>query len=383
MKKSILFVDDEKNILQGLRRMLYAKSREWELIFALSGKEALTIMDGKEIGVVISDMRMPGMNGYELLKSVREQHPEIIRIMLTGQPDKDIFQEVMTVSHYFLWKPTSFEEFKTILDRIRDLDEILEDRQLVSLIGGISSLPSLPDLFLRLTELLNSEDTDCSTVASVISEDMAMTTQILKLVNSAFFNLCRDVHSLQDAITYLGLEAVRSFVLVQHLFSQCTDKEYREFKLEQLWQHSFQVAELAKKICIAQECETTLCEQAYLGGLIHDIGKLIFSHHLPEQYRKVLALDSTDPTDQLELEKELLGASHAAIGGYLTSLWGLPRTITEAICFHHNDLPDQLSMTSPILKAVWHADRLCHGDERLSAEFADLISSEEGETGSG
>ena len=181
-KKTIVFVDDEPNILNGLRRMLYPLQKDWNMLFVEGGAKALEILAQSDVNVVVSDMRMPGMNGFELLQTVRKRFPNVIRVMLTGQPDKDVYCEVMAISHYFLWKPAKFEELQMLFDSIRNLDISLHDNKLLHLIGGITSLPSLPPLFDRLMELIENQETNITQIAAVINEDIAMAAQILNRV---------------------------------------------------------------------------------------------------------------------------------------------------------------------------------------------------------
>ncbi|MBV5306292.1 MAG: HDOD domain-containing protein [Desulfobulbaceae bacterium] len=366
-KKTILFVDDEPKILKSLRRMLYPLSTDWNMIYVESGAHALEILAQTPTAVLVSDMRMPSMTGLELLKIVQNRYPEIVRVMLTGQPGKDMYCDVMAISHYFLWKPTSFENFEALFGRIKELDSILKDEHLVRLIGGISSLPSLPELFTRLTELLDKPEANSAQIATVIGDDLAMTAQILKLVNSAFFNLLKRVDTLSDAVAYLGLDMIRNLVLVQHLFSQFTPEEYQEFQLNQSWQHSFCVANLSEQI-VTSQCKIGQDHKhhSYLAGLLLDIGKLVLIRHLPDTYREILVKVAQEDRAQVETEREYLGTDHAAIGAYLASLWGLPREIFESIALHHKELPVNLSGPSSITEAVWHATRICHGDFSLS-----------------
>jgi len=372
-RKTVLFVDDEQKILKGLRRMLYPLRKEWDMFFVTSGAEALETMQDNKISIVISDMRMPGMNGVQLLQTVQERSPEVVRVMLTGHPDTETYREVMTISHYFLWKPTSFQEFEALLSRIQNLEGILEDTALKQLVGGVTSLPSLPILFTRLTTLLEQTETDCAQIAALIKEDMAMAAQILKLVNSAYFGLTRRIETLEDAVTYLGIQTISSLVLMQQLFSRCTDNEFREFQLDQLWEHSFCVATLAKKIVSDTEHTPLIQEHAYLAGLLHDIGKLFLATQLPEGYRKIMENSDQNDSPRAEVELDILGVDHSAIGGYLTSLWGLPRKITEAVTFHHTDSLENPSSTSPVLDAIWHANRLCRGDYSKSDKHKELV----------
>lgn len=374
-RKTILFVDDERNILKGLRRMLYPLRDDWNMLFVESGAEALETMEQNKTTVLISDMRMPGMNGFELLNTVRERYPEVVRVMLTGQPDKDLYHKVMTISHYFLWKPTQFEAFDELLGRIKELDAILQNKKLVQLIGGITSLPSLPVLYIRLTELLEQSDTDSAQIAAVVNEDMAMAVQILKLINSVLFGISRKIETLQESISYLGMETVRSLALVQHLFSQCNHKGCQTFNLDQLWEHSLCTATLSTQIASKLTKASQVHQHAYLAGLLHDIGKLILANSLPDTYQVILEEVAESGRCLGEVEVEQLGANHAAIGAYLTCLWGMPRTITEAVAFHHEAPPlPSKDAVSPVFEAVWHANRICHGDYSQSEKYKEITT---------
>jgi len=371
-KRTVLFVDDEPMILNGLRRMLHPLQPNWTMLFADSAAKALELLDEQEITVVISDMRMPGMNGFELLKIICRQWPQVIRVMLTGQPDKDIYCEVMTVSHYFMWKPARFEDFRLLLDTIHNLDAALHDPKLTQLFDGIASLPSLPPLFHRLTDLIEHQQTTVAQLAAVLSEDVAMAMQILKLANSAYFSPTPDIETIEDAVACLGLDALQHLVLTQHLFSQCSDAEHAAYQLDQLWRHSLHTATLAKVIAATLSNDQVTQNNAYIAGLLHEIGKLVLIRHLPEVYSAVLRQVQEQGLSQIEAESALIGVNHAVIGGYLTTLWGLPRPIVEAVTMHRFAPVPSTVKISPVLEAVWHADRICHGDYSQSAQYQDV-----------
>ncbi len=371
--KQILFVDDEPKILKALRRVLYPVQKQWQLFFAESGAEALEILARQQIDVLVTDMQMPGMNGLELLKQSRRLYPRVVRVMLTGQPSRDLFCEVLTVCHYFLWKPVNNQELINLLNGIADLDSSLRDERLLALIGGMTSLPSLPVLYTRLTDLLNCDQSNVAQIAAVVNEDMAMAAQVLKLVNSAYFGISKQFSSLQAAVVYLGLDILRQLVLVHHLFSECTSSATCKFHLEELWHHSLCTARLAKAIAESKDLPRDLCQNAYMAGLLHDIGKLVLILHLPETYGAVQAKCGLGHC-QIDCEEELLGTNHASIGGYLSSLWGLPHTVTQVLSFHHHDMTtEERVRLYPVSEVVWHADRLCNGDGELSENYRHLL----------
>jgi len=374
-KKTVVFVDDEPKILKGLRRTLDPLRDDWEMLFAESGAQALEILGQTKVTALITDMRMPGMSGFELLQTVHQSFPSVIRAILTGQPDRKDFSQIMAVSHYLLWKPAKFEELNVLLNIIKDTCNSLHDENLLQLVGGINCLPSLPPLYNRLIHLIEDQMASSAIIAAIIEEDMSMTAQVLKLVNSAYFNVKRRVESIQDAISYLGMDILSQLVLAQNLFSQCSEQESRTFRLAELWQHSLCTASMAKAIASSMENKSAfMANRAYLAGLLHDIGKLVLIRHLPDTYIKILQHVQQSGKSQIEVEDELLGVDHAVIGGYLIALWGLPHNIVEATTLHHRtSMRVDLGKVSPVLEAVWHANRICHGDCTQSQKYQEII----------
>ncbi len=146
-KKTILFVDDEPNILSGLKRMLRSMRKTMNFQFAEDGPAALEIMASEKIDVVISDMRMPGMDGAALLTTIQEQYPHAIRIMLTGQADDDSVMRTVGVVHQFLAKPADPDILKQVIKRASALQDLMADERLKKLVSSIDNLPSLPKTY--------------------------------------------------------------------------------------------------------------------------------------------------------------------------------------------------------------------------------------------
>ncbi|MBV5317678.1 MAG: HDOD domain-containing protein [Desulfobulbaceae bacterium] len=372
-KKTVLFVDDEQKILNGLRRMLYPLQNDWNMLFVDSGAKGIEILEQTHVTVLISDMRMPLMNGFELLQTAHQRFPEVIRVMLTGQTDIQTFCEVSTISHYFLWKPTKFEDLKALLDKIRDLDVFIHDEKLLQLLGGITSLPSMPLLFDHLVELVENEETDISKIAEVINKDIAMTAQIFRLVNSTFFSLPRPIETVQEAVSHLGLDILRQLVLGKHFFSRCGEQERATCKLDELWQHSLNTATLAKAIAEDGDESAESSNNAYLAGLLHEFGCLL-TEYFPKIYTEVHRGAQQPEGNPAATNPEGVATNYAAIGGYLTALWGLPHTITRAISQQHNILPTpEKCKGSKALESVRHADLICQGDCSLSAQYQEVV----------
>ncbi|MFQ5753214.1 MAG: response regulator, partial [bacterium] len=219
MKKRILFVDDEVNVLQGLQRMLRSMRNEWQMEFALCGQKALEIMSQTPFDMIVSDMRMPGMDGAELLNEVMQRYPDIVRIILSGQASKEEIIKSIGPTHQYLPKPCDAEKLKATIARAFAQHDLLKDRKLKELVSRMKSLPSLPSLYLELQKELQSLEVTMAKVGEIISKDVGMTAKILQLINSAYFGLPVHVSSAVHAAKLLGPEIIKSLVLSVQIFS--------------------------------------------------------------------------------------------------------------------------------------------------------------------
>lgn len=335
MNKRVLFVDDEPNVLDGLQRMLRPLRQEWEMEFVESGGAALEVLRDSHFDVVVSDMRMPGMTGDELLIEVMKRHPHVVRIILSGQSERDMIMKTVGAAHQFLAKPCDADLIKNTVIRACSLRDLLQSESIKSLVAQIDSLPSLPSLYAEIMRELQSPDTSIQKVGKIISEDVGMTAKILQLVNSAFFGLPRHVSSPAQAASLLGLDTVKALVLSVQIFSQFDQTKTHGFHLETLWRHSMVTGVYAKIIATAEEQERKMIDDSLMAGLLHDVGKLVLAANFPEKFSAAIALEAANGLSGWEAEREVIGHSHAEIGAYLLGLWGIPTPIVETLAFHH------------------------------------------------
>jgi HD-like signal output (HDOD) protein len=333
-KRRILFVDDEPNILDGLRRMLRSMRKEFDLYFAESGKDALKLMDENEFDVVVSDMRMPGMDGAELMTEVQDRHPHSIRIMLTGQADEESTMRTVGVVHQFLAKPCDPEKLKNILLRASALHRLMIDGKLKDIISGIDTLPSLPVIYDKLQKKIRDPEASLEDIGKIISQDIAMTAKILQLVNSSFFGLYQKVETPARAVSLLGLDTIKALVLGSQIFSEIKVSG-KLFSAESLWLHSMTVGALSKIIAESETDEKDIINNSFIAGILHDIGKLILVSKMESYYTKAVLLSRQDHIPLRLAEKSVFMATHCDMGAYLIGLWGFPSDIVEAIGFHH------------------------------------------------
>ena len=333
---TILFVDDDKMLMNGLRRMLHKHHDRWELSFACSGQQALETMESNTFDVVISDMRMPGMNGNQLLETVRERHPGTVRVILSGAANKALILESTRLAHLFLTKPCEAGELEATIERCCQLRSLLQDEALVGFISKLTTFPSLPELYSEIIELIEGDEWSLQDVGQIIARDFGMTAKVLQLVNSSFFGLRRHIDTTDDAVSYLGVETIKSLVLSVNLFSQFSEDRIGTLKVRQVANHNIATGMLARVIASAEQAPKAVVDQAFLAGTLHDAGRLILAANAPEQYAEVLALVEAGEAELCEAERRVIGSTHSQVGAYLLSLWGLPRQIVSAVAHHHD-----------------------------------------------
>ena len=248
MKKCILFVDDEVNVLQGLRRMLRSMRCEWDMQFAESGEQALALLKKVPAEVVVTDMRMPGMDGGELLQRIKELYPHVVRIVLSGHSEKEMVMKAVQSAHQYLAKPCNADALKGTITRAYALRDILRQESLRRLVSRVGSLPSLPSLYTELLEELQSPRSSTDAAGRIIARDLGMTSKVLQLVNSAFFGLPRHIETPSQAVRLLGLETVKALVLGIEVFSKFSNDCAPYFDLQGLWSHSLTVGAVAKAL---------------------------------------------------------------------------------------------------------------------------------------
>ena len=359
MKKRILFVDDEPKVLRGLQRMLYSKEDEWEMAFAESGQEALDLLAEQPFDVIVSDMRMPGMDGAQLLNEVLRRYPQIVRIVLSGHSERELVLRSVGATHQYLAKPCDPERLQRVVARACALRELLADESFRSIVSQMNTIPSLPQLYIDVMQELQAPEGSIKKVGEIISRDVGMTAKVLQIVNSAFFGLPRHVSDPSHAASLLGLDTLKALILSAHVFSQLNEASAKGLCFDTLWNHSIATGTLAKRIASAENCEVQVCDHTLIAGLLHDTGKLLLAVNLPDRYRKMWSLSEKGTMTSLDAERQVFGTTHAEVGAYLFGLWGLPAPIVEAVAFHH--CPDRcVATTFTPLTAVHVADALEH-----------------------
>lgn len=283
------------------------------MVFAVGGPSAVETMKASPFDVVVTDMRMPVIDGAELLRQVKEAFPRAVRIVLSGQTDADTAMKTVFTAHQFLAKPCDPEKLREVVRRACDLHALVTSEELRSLAGDVSQLPVAPRTYLAITEALAEPACSVDQVASIVERDPALSAKVLQLVNSAFFGMPRSVTSIARATSYLGTLtlknvalAMESLAAAQQLGQAIPPRDLLAFQVNALL-----VGSIGRHWYAGDRSRG---DNAFVAGLLRGMGSLL----LAAQGRAQL----------------LGGESHAALSAYLLGLWGLPHGVLEPVAFH-------------------------------------------------
>jgi HD-like signal output (HDOD) protein/ActR/RegA family two-component response regulator len=331
--KRILFVDDDVPVLNGLRARLHRLRHKWDMHFADSGASAIEALERNHFDVVVTDMRMPGMDGAELLRIVNERWPDAVRIVLSGYAELQQVIRLVPYAHQYFSKPCEAGQLENLIERCLSMHELLRQPGLRAVVGSIRRLPTMPRIYSQFQSILTKDSTSVHDIAKLIAQDPAIAAKVLQLVNSAFFRLARRITNIEQAVSHLGFAAIRNMVLSAEVFSRWPGSE-ASLNIDKLQSHVHQVAAAARSLPTRGQA----ADDALLAGLLHDIGYWILAHECKAELSSSLKIAVAQRMPLHEAEIQVIGASHAQIGAYLLGLWGLPYTVIEAVAHHHTPL---------------------------------------------
>jgi HD-like signal output (HDOD) protein/ActR/RegA family two-component response regulator len=366
--KRVLFVDDEPLVLEGLKSSLYTRRKDWEMHFARGGAAAIELMRELHFDVLVTDLRMPGVDGTTLVARARIDSPDTIRIVLSGYADEEQSRRLVSLAHRYLSKPCEPQRLEECVERCLTIRSLIESEKLRTHLGSVAALPTMPSTFAALQLALADPAVDSNKVAAIIKKDPAVAAKVLQVCNSAFFRLPRRVSSIQQAVSYLGLSTVRSMVLSAELFRPGKALS-PALDLGQLQRHALSVGAIARSLAAG----TGWADDAFLAGLLHDIGFLLLGRHFRIEMQQ--ALQATAAGMSLAVaEHKYLGVDHGTAGAYLLGLWGLPYEIVDAVAHHETptrltnggfDVLSAVGIAHALLLQVRPGDVLMYGSDEF------------------
>ena len=335
-KAQVLFVDDDERLLAGLRRMLHRCRDVWDMHFCTSGAQALDLFAEMAIDVIVSDMRMPGMDGAELLSNIQRIQPGVTRLILSGYSELDVVFKTIGPSHQYLAKPCDAEQVQKTISLALRLKDVVKKDEVRDAIGGITSLPILPHSANELSSVLGAKSLNLSLISSVIHKDLCLAAQIMKLTNSSYFLISPNVQGLAQALETLGADTLRSIIGAKSFLMPFDGSPQKLSVLKNLNKRAQLGANLAANICRVADLGDAAVDNAYAAALLMDIGRIFLAIEFPERFDKCQSICEVSDQTRTDVEIQVFGASHSDIGSYLLGLWGFREDFINIIENHRH-----------------------------------------------
>jgi HD-like signal output (HDOD) protein/ActR/RegA family two-component response regulator len=353
--RRILFVDDDRQLLSGLGKALRRYRDRWTMVFADSGEAALVEVRRAGFDVVVSDMRMPAMDGATLLAHIRDEDPTTIRMILSGFSDRSAIVRALPVAHQFLNKPCELAELSGAIERACELRALLGGAALRAVVGdgtggiggggggggrsataaaALERLASPPVCYHELAALAGGAELRPDAIAEVVERDAALCERVLRLAASPGLGFERPMRSITEVASRLGIEMLSALALAAHVFALAGDREpgAPPASLDGLEHHALAIARAAYRRAAAG----ALIADVFLASLLHDVGKLVIALAAPEAHLAIERRLREPGATRHGVERDELGTSHGELGAYLLWHWGLPLPIIDAVA-HHDD----------------------------------------------
>jgi HD-like signal output (HDOD) protein/CheY-like chemotaxis protein len=352
MTKSILFVDDDRMVLNALERTFF--ETEFTVFCSINADDALQILASEHIDMVVSDIQMFPVSGYEFLKIVQTRYPSIIRLVLSAFSDREMVIKIICegLAKVYILKPWDNKKLIEQIIHLFELYQSLEEMKKKCDIVLQNHIPSLPDIYTRMMQMIGN---DCSLkeLATLIETDPASCVNILKLANSSFYGM--KITTIHQALVYLGINTVKDLVLVEKLFSVESAIDNRDLKI-QLNRHMIISSTLLHGLY--QWLFSKRIPQEYsIVGLLADIGRYILLENKPDDYQQILDTFEKDQTSDLNsIENVILDVSHSEIGARILDWWNLPASTVEACLYHHATITNSSILPAEIQALIHIAD---------------------------
>lgn len=333
--QQILFVDDDRFILEGLRRVTFFGCDQWDADFASSGQEALEMFEDEPYDIIVSDMRMPGMDGNELLKQIRDRYPKTIRLILSGQSENEDVLRAFGPAHHFIDKPCNVDKLKLTVERIVEIRQILGHSRLDHTMQQIPNLDTLVDQFKQFYFTIESRELSAEDVGQIVMESDELSAAVVRFVNSPAFNLSQPANDPYHALCLLSADQVRPLALASYVYNAIRELFDSCPMADAITKHCMGVAGRARMIASMDAENSTTVEYAFAAALLHDLGKLVLLGVDRQRYCDVLRTVKEDSISLIDAEMDEFNVTHAEVGAKLLSLCELPAFVVEAVLYHH------------------------------------------------
>jgi HD-like signal output (HDOD) protein len=377
----VLFIDDEINVLKSIKRGFLHS--DFEVFTAENAKSSLQILEQEDVDIVITDYRMPDIDGLELLKIIKERFPNINRVILSGFIEKSVAIESLTrgLASTYILKPWLNEEVDDKIRHILHMRKILKSKKLLNVINRIENLPTLSNLYTEFIEAVHN-DKSMSEISKIIQKDPAVATKVLHIANSAFYGL-KNCNSIQQASITLGLDTLQDILLTISIVNPMKWNHHQTNSLQEIITHLF-IMNSYLPVLFKMKIGSHHYKNFPSVGLTYDIGKLILLQYYPDRFHSIVAHAEEYPEDGFYKSELALGFhenTHQEIGAFFLDYWNLPEVFVETALFHHcpeNSVPENREIAKitnyldRIISTLWSTEDI--DDSELSHLLPDFLS---------
>jgi len=356
-KPQILFVDDEEQVLRSLENYFFDNDT-WDIYYVGSGAQAMAMLETKPIDVLVTDIRMPGMDGFQLLEKVCERWSKTLRMVVSGQFDEQRLLNSAGLAQQYLFKPSDPAHVEKAIGALLSTRSRLHNDRLAEAVGGMTAIPTMPGTYQKIMELAKKQDSSLRAIGAIAANDVSLTAKILQLVNSVYFGLRKHVVSAEEGAVFLGIEALKSMALASKVFSDADVAGLPKGYIDALWDHSLLVGTCSRAIAHAAGRDKVFVDNAFSSGLLHDLGRVVLILNKKKEYIDYLAAVDATYDSSLATERTFFGTDHCEIGGYVLSLWGLPNALVEPVLSSRD--PREAHSGRDHATVVYMANIFCH-----------------------
>lgn len=355
----VLFVDDELNILKSIQRGFLHS--DFEVYTAESATDGLKILENQDIDIVVTDYRMPEIDGFQFLKTVKKIFPEVNRVILSGFIEKSVAVESLTrgLASTYILKPWLNEDVEEKLTHILNMRKVLKLKKLLNVINQIENLPNLSNIYQEFMNAVN-EEKSMVTISKIIQKDLSIATKVLHVANSAFYGL-KNCTSLEQASVTLGLDTLQDILLTISIINTMKWKGTQTKSLQNIFLHALIMNSYLPKL-YRYKPEYHYYKTFPSVGLTYDVGKIIILQYYSDRFKSIMDHLKSNPGMgfyEAELELGFYNITHQEIGAFFLDYWNLPEIFVETALYHHTP-QNSSTQYRDIIELTNYIDNIIH-----------------------
>jgi len=342
---------------QALIDITQALGAEWEATSVATETDAFEQLEQRSFDALLVDFNLGSPDGSELLNKALERRPETTRFLLSYEADLALVAAKVLGTPHILAKPI---EPGSLKNRIENAVNESNAKPGETASAEVRIDPAaVPAIYPAVLKALESPGVTNEEVGELIAQDPDLSSEVLRLTNSSYLGLPRNVTDPVEAVESLGLDAVKALVMALQFLAEHSRLKPGYLSINEIWEHSVNVAQIARDLVLFETKDRALASQALTAGLLHDLGKIVLATNFDDLYGRVHSLARKQPVTLWDVEKEMFGANHGEIGACLVGMWNLPSAIIDATAMHHEpSMGEEEKLTA--LAAVHIANVLEH-----------------------